>query len=218
MRSNLYQLPKLYLVLGVIGLCTMSACNFGSGDETFAVQPIDIAVIVDESNVAALEGLTFTFSSGEAIHPGLEGDETTVTFTSESSIEIASGGNTATGELTFGSCIINIETSTFPPGEGPQVGDEIVIEPCAINIMTEETTDTGIAQSGTVTLILGATESDPVTVTIVIENAGNGRVNIFINNEIAAVARVTSGGGVTDPETPQGGTGATGTGGTGGGG
>ncbi len=218
MRSNLYQLPKLYLVLGVIGLCTLSACNFGSGDETFAVQPVDIPVIVDESNVAALEGLAFTFSSGEAIHPGLEGDETTVTFTSESSIEIAAGGNTATGALTFGSCIINIETSTFPPGEGPQVGDEIEIEPCAINIMTEETTDTGIAQSGTVTLILGGTESDPVTVTVVIENAGNGRVNILINNEIAAVARVTSGGSVTDSESPQGGTGATGTGGTGGGG
>lgn len=218
MRSNLYKMPMLYLVVGVIGLCTLSACNFGSGDETFAVQPINIQVPLDESNVAAVEDLEFVFSSGEAIHADLAGDETTVTITSSSSIEIASGGDTATGSLAFGSCIITIESSTFAVGEGPQVGDVITIAPCAINIVTMETADTGVSQSGTVTLILGDTESEPVTVTIRIENAGNGRVNIFVNNVLAATARISGGGIVTDPRSPQGGTGATGTGGTGGGG
>lgn len=218
MRSNLYKSPMLYLVMGVIGLCTLSACNFGSGDETFAVQPVDIEVPVDESNVEAIDDLAFVFSSGEAIHPNLTGDETTVTITSSSSIEIESADGVATGTLSFGSCIIEIETSTFAAGAGPQVGDVITITPCAINIQTEETTDTGVAQSGTVTLILGDTESAPVTVTILIENAGNGRVEILIDNVVAAIARVATGGTVTNPESPQGGTGATGTGGTGGGG
>src|SRR5207253_5975319 len=42
-------------------------------------------------------------------------------------------GSVASGSLTIGSCTFVVTTSTFPPGQGLQVGAQLVLDPCQID-------------------------------------------------------------------------------------
>ncbi|MDD5332694.1 MAG: hypothetical protein PHS32_03025 [Rhodoferax sp.] len=90
---------------------------------------------------------------------------------------IASGGNTATGVTTFGSCHFTIRTSSFPAGSPLAVGQVIVIDPCNLVVNTSGAPASGSASTRSVTLRLGniASTGSPVPVTI----NSNGVVQIY---------------------------------------
>lgn len=218
MTSKFYRTPILYLIAGAIGLCSLSACNFG-GDDTLYIRAIDVVVPADESSVQPLVGLSFEFLDGADIFGDFAGDVVTVSFPSPGTIMLSSGDNSASGSITYGPgdvCTLNIDESTFGADEGPQAGDQFTLEPCSIAIQTPDASQTGVSQSGTVTLNLGGTDSEPVTVTVMVENNGDGTVTIYVNGEPIAVGTITAWGDIQNVTTPAGATGATGTGGTGG--
>lgn len=82
---------------------------------------------------------------------------------------IASAGKTATGVMTYGSCIFTILVSNIP--ELP-VGTVRIVNPCSIQLQTLGAAANGLPVGIPATLILGTTNSAPVLATIVIQNDG----------------------------------------------
>lgn len=210
MISKFYRTPMLYLIAGAIGLCSLSACNFGGTNELY-VRPINVTIPADASSVQALIGLTF-----EIIE---DGDTTLVTFTGPNTIQLANAGFVLNGTVEYGpgsACTVTVDDSTFPVDVGPQAGDAVSFDPCLLTLETDESTQSGDPTDGTITLTFGDTDSEPEPVTVLIEDAGDGRVNIFVNGELWGVGDITAWGEIKNVTSPEDATGATGTGGTGG--
>lgn len=110
------------------------------------------AEVVKEGPAAAndLQGKKFEFTDGAAFHSGLAGDPVTLSFGtfagSQGTFNLSSGGNTASGSVTIGSCIYTVVASTFPPGTGPQVGDKITAE-CDV-VVTQDGVTLSVAANG----------------------------------------------------------------------
>ena len=128
----------------------------------------------------ALVGQPIVFSSGV---PDLGTTAaTTVTFTSSAAsatpaFSIASGGASATGDLTFGSCIFTVKSSTFPAGSKLAVGAKITVSPCAVTLATGGVAATGAAAAVNTTLTLNGVTSAPYPVTVAITPTGTVQVN-----------------------------------------
>lgn len=79
----------------------------------------------------------FAFPDGGALDAGLTGVAVTLTVGAFSgntgSFTLTTPDHTAGGMVTIDSCTFAVEFSTFPPGEGLQVGVQIVIDPCTID-------------------------------------------------------------------------------------
>ncbi len=167
---------RLMAVVGVLaGALTTLGCPGGQEAEgPVLVAASDASIPVDSTSAQALEGVTFTLPSGEAISspaaggcnpacPALATQPITVTFANTTSptpnATLASGGNTATGTTTFGSCTFKVTSSNFPPGTGPQVGNTITVNPCQVSAKTEGVQVTGQATTVPISLQLGPTPS-----------------------------------------------------------
>ena len=85
----------------------------------------------EQATVADVNNEAFTFPSGAVFHPALAQSATTLTFTNNATtFTLSSATGTAAGTNTFGSCILAVTTSTYPPGAGPQVTDVLTLDPC----------------------------------------------------------------------------------------
>ena len=86
----------------------------------------------------------------------------------------ASGGGTGTasGALTYGSCIFNILSSTFVAPSPLLVGNQIVISPCDFKLATSGKPADGSSGNVTTTLTLGTGTSTGSTLTVTISNTG----------------------------------------------
>src|SRR5215475_735367 len=49
-------------------------------------------------------------------------------------LTLDSGGQTATGTVLLGSCTLRFDQSSFPTGQGPQAGTQVVAAPCEIEV------------------------------------------------------------------------------------
>ena len=89
-------------------------------------------VPITAQNSAILNGQTFNFTSGAVLDSTLTGQPVTVTFSNFSgangNFSMTSGTHSADGEVTIGSFFLRVLTSTFPPGQGPQVGELIPLD------------------------------------------------------------------------------------------
>ena len=57
------------------------------------------------------------------------------TFTGTTApLTLESGGQTATGTVTLGSCIFRFDQSTFRTGQGPQGGTQVLANPCETEV------------------------------------------------------------------------------------
>lgn len=183
------------LALWIVALAsafTLAACG-GGGGGTQEVAAEDLSVGVTASTVAALSAENFVFDNGV---PGLgTTDATTVTFTGATAtpaFSIRSGGKTATGVTTFGSCIFTVTASTFAPSHPLGEGKVVEIDPCTLTVRTG-----GVVANGTTTdtgavLILGTAESEEESVAVSIAFDGKVTVN---NTQAGTVdTRETTGG------------------------
>lgn len=109
------------------------------------------------------------------------------------SFVITSGASSASGIMTYGSCIFKVTQSTFTAG--PLVlNNTFPVSPCGLTVATAGIKGDGIATSASVTFVLGATPSTPVSVPVSISPDGVLTVNgITIPGKVVLVAATGAG-------------------------
>ena len=177
MRVNKITLAGLVLCGSVL----MTACGGGSDSEA-PVASNNVAANIDPTTGASVVGSVlsqdFAFPAGVAdlgttvpTSLTLTGSGTAPTFA------IKAGGEAATGEMSYGSCIFTVTNSTFPVGHRLALGQTLTVTPCALNLQTANQPADSRARPLNVTFVLGRNTSDPVVVTASINPNGTIAVN-----------------------------------------
>ena len=130
--------------------------------QTSAVVPLLRAALVPvPATPANLQQTTFTFTDGAIF--GLANVPVTLatgTFEgNEGDFALTANGSVASGSVVIGSCTFVVTTSTFPAGQGLQVGDRFVLDPCQIDAIDRRLIVTNAAVSSTPTI-----SSPPVSI------------------------------------------------------
>jgi hypothetical protein len=109
------------------------------------------------------------------------------------SFSLTSGADTATGVMTYGSCIFTIVASTFPAGSPLALGNKTEVNPCTLSVATAGSTANGTATPTNVSFVLGATASNPVPLSVSISPTGVVTVGGVVVGSATVV--VTTGAG-----------------------
>lgn len=191
------------LACTVVVAAVLSACGGGDGGTaTVETVPAGTAIAMNATTgaavVQALAGKTFTFASAPAEF-GITG-ETTLKLDAGaggSTFSLGNGGNTASGNLNFGSCLFVITASTFTSGP-LALGKTVTVATCNIAPTTSIAAGTG-ATPTPMAFTLGNAVSTPIPVTVAV--APGGVVTLTTPSGAAIVLPVTlptrtvSGGG-----------------------
>ena len=106
------------------------------------------------ATAANLQQTTFNFTDGTVF--GLANMPVTLatgTFAGDvGDFAVTGSGSVASGNVTIGSCTFVVTTSSFLPGQGLQVGDQIVIDPCQIDAIDRRLIITNASVSLTPTI------------------------------------------------------------------
>lgn len=193
MKPRIRSLALLLATFFVLG--NVAACFDDDDDDAIqpTVQPFTLTQSIDQGNVGAAVGLEFDFADLSAVHSSLSGP-TTVSFPSSSTLEFSNGGNTASGNVTFGSCIVSITSSTIP---GLSSGTQITIDPCTVTVTTTSQIEIGSSGSGSVSINFGNANSSSQTTTVTITNDGTVTVNGEEVGEVDEGGNVTGGTGAS---------------------
>ena len=145
-RKALFSLGALLTIAGALML---SGCVNTPGQAT-----------ADDVNNKA-----FTFPNGAVFHPALTNVATTLEFANNATtFTLSSTGGTATGSNRFGSCILTVTSSIYPPGKGPQANDVITLNPCDFDstnrTLTVSNGPTTATSNPVIARITNATASD----------------------------------------------------------
>jgi len=105
------------------------------GQTSAVVTLFRAALVPVPATPANLQQTTFAFADGAIF--GLANIPVTLatgTFVGNiGDFALTANGLVASGSLTIGSCTLLVTTSTFPVGQGLQVGDQLVLDPCQID-------------------------------------------------------------------------------------
>ena len=169
---------NIFAVALVAGMAMLPACGGGGEPVAISVASADTVVAVNPDVAAAVTNSPFTFTNG-VTELGTT-STTTLAFTSSATtpaFSIASGGSTATGTTTFGSCIFVVGVSNFPAGHRLSAGQTITVNPCNIRINTTGQVANGETRSRPVTLVLGTTSSGGQATSVVVTSTGQVLLN-----------------------------------------
>lgn len=147
-------------------------CGGGGSEAPVMAVAADAQVPAAAAVTAAVVDVPFTFTAVPALGTTAT---TTIAFTSTATtpaFSIASGGMTATGVTTFGSCIFAVTSSNFPAGHALALGQTVVVNPCNLNVNTTGAVANGVATSRSVALLLGAAASAGSSVIIAVTSGG----------------------------------------------
>jgi hypothetical protein len=176
---------KLAVVSSATALLVACGGGGGSNDDHVAVANSASAVTVDGTNgsnsVQAMAGQSIVFANGVPDFGTTASTTVAVSATPlgtpPPSFTISSGGATATGDLTFGSCIFTVKSSTFPAGSKLVAGAKITVSPCKITLATAGVIAAGTPASVSTTLTLNTVTSAPYKITVTITPSGTVQVN-----------------------------------------
>lgn len=161
------------LAFASVALAAMAAC--GGDPATQEIVSTNVVVTLAPANAAAVVNVPATFPAGV---PALGTTASTVvTLPSATSFNIASGGQTATGVTTYGSCIFTVTASTFPASHPLALGKVVTVNPCALTVATAGLNANGAAGTASGTFNLGGTNSSPAPVTVIVQPGGATTVN-----------------------------------------
>lgn len=171
-------MKKLITTLAVLCMsATLTACGGGGSGSTAQVASANTTIGMDATNgqtvTSSLTGKSFNFTSGVQDF-GTTG-ATTLTLGASNGFQVASGGNTASGTMSFGSCHFKVTNSTFT--SGPLVnGNTVTVSACQLMVFTKGLPADGTDHSQSIELVLDGAASQTVTVTV--EVLADGRVVI----------------------------------------
>ena len=167
-------ISRLIALSSLIIMLSLTGCP---GDEEGEVSPRG-RFNVNAATAAAVTGTPFDFAGAV---PVLGTDAaTTVTFPTPTTVNMALTGTAieADGAVVYGSCEFIVTQSTFPVGQGPQVGERIIIPDCEFDL------DAGPVKigsqeegEGTLVLFLNGVGSNSVAVRVSVNADGI----LFIN-------------------------------------
>lgn len=161
------------------------ACGGGGGDGPISVAVGNPSFAVDSTNGAnAVQAMAqaITFPNGVPDF-GTSGSSTTLAITASPlgtpppSFAITAGSSTASGDLTFGSCIFTVKSSTFAAGSKLATGAKVTVSNCSLLLNINGAPATGTPVSATAVLTLNTVSSNPYKITVVITPQGQVMVN-----------------------------------------
>jgi hypothetical protein len=179
------------MVLG--GSLLLSACGGGGGVTAPAVASTDASISINPTSGAAVVNAaldkSYSFVNGVSAFGTtaptsltLSGSGTTPTF------EVGSGTTLATGQMTYGSCIFTVARSDFLNNLRLDVGSRVVVTPCTLSLDTSGKVADGSTSAVNVTLILGNSESSPISVQVSISPGGQ----VTVNNSVVGTVTLTT--------------------------
>jgi hypothetical protein len=173
---------RLNLAATVLALSFLAVgCGGGGGgdDGPIAVSRTNLPPVSVTTTLAeAVASQPFAFANG--VPDFGTTSATTVTFAGTSAaptFAIASGGSTASGALSIGSCIFTITSSTFPSTSPLRQGATITVNPCTLKVATLGAPADGSTADRSVTLVLRNTDSTPRALPIRISASGEVTIN-----------------------------------------
>lgn len=205
--SNFFNKPAK-LAFSLIAVAALAAC--GGGDDISPIPAViaDIAPVkVTTANLAPVKAAVTALVSAPAITlPALTTADgtaipagTILKFTAApagasantlSGFTLTSGGSTATGVLTVGSCVFTVTEA----GAGYPVGAVLKFDSCGIDLNTSGVPANGTTQSVPVTVTFGTVNlpavNIPVTVVVV-----NGLATVSVNGVSIGSGPLLTGGG-----------------------
>ena len=163
-------------VLVVLSAFALVACD-GNGEDDTELCNVDVTIPLSPNAVANVLGLPIPFPNGSAFSPDIGNNPVTLTFNTASTFTLASGSATASGNVAFGSCVLTVTTSTFPTGQGPQVGGSLNFPTCdsvisATNVQVGGGAVTGTAVLNFVNAAGTSATSDSGTVQVQVQEDG----------------------------------------------
>lgn len=179
---SMFSSGSKFLLAAAVSAALVACGGGGSTSTPIAVAAANTSVAISPANgaaaTAAVSGQTFTFPSGAAALGTTA--STTVKLTSGAAgspakFDIASGTGTATGALTYGSCIFTVAVGSTIPGL--PAGTVLTVNPCTLGIATSGLAANGVPQNGAATLTLGATSSTSLPLTVTISAGGDVSIN-----------------------------------------
>lgn len=172
---------KLNYLFACVAAAALVACGGGGGDDTTTVAADAAPVAVNKETGAAaaqaLAGKPISFPAG--VPDFGTTTATTLTLTAPAAagaaptFAVAADGGSASGDLTFGSCIFTVKQSTFVAPHPLQLGAVRTISDCKIDLNTANVAAEGGSATVEVTVALNGTTSAPVTTTVVIQSNGD---------------------------------------------
>lgn len=184
MRSTiLHTMSRQVSRLALLALVVVPvSCGDDDPSEPSLVVSEDATVTVNAETVGAIDGVEFNFDgAGAVFDPALAGQDVSITFessdaTPQATIEFE-GGGTITADVSFGSCIFVIATSSFPAGHRLAQGQTVTVNPCNIRLGTQGAPADSIARQRAAVFILGSAASTGSTVTVVVNPGGSITIN-----------------------------------------
>lgn len=161
-------MKKLGLAL-VVATSMLVACG-GGGDGGSEVAQSNTTAAVDASTVAAIESEAFTFPSGVADFGTTSA--TTVTLNTPTTFSVTSAQGNASGDLSFGSCIFKVTSSTFGASSPLATGKTVEVQPCNFTVNTQGMVAGQNAVARAVSFILGGNASQSKDLEVRITDSG----------------------------------------------
>lgn len=197
MRLNKIVLAAL--VLG--GSALLSACGGGDGDSLPPpkVATADTSATINPSTGAAVVqsvlDKSFTFGAGVTNFGTTAATTLKLTGTGAApQFAISSTEGTASGAMSFGSCIFTVSSSSF--GTGPLAqGQTVTVSPCELSIATAGKPADGKEFTTNVVMVLGTQKSSPVSITVTISPSGTVTVNNSVVGTVTLVGATGATGG-----------------------
>jgi len=194
---NFNKISLACLVLS--GSALLSACGGGSDSAPLPPAPIataNTAAVINPQTGAAVVGSvldkSFDFSEGVPSFGTTLATSLKLSSTGAAPLfAISSAEGSASGAMTYGSCIFKVAQSTFAAGHPLALGNSFTVTPCTLSVGTAGIKGDATATPASVTLLLGTVNSSPVSVSVSINAAGVVSVNSFT---IGSVTLITATG------------------------
>jgi hypothetical protein len=185
-------MKKLALTLALAAAAaSLVACGGGDDDSTSAVAATNLTAPIKADTVAAVTGQSFAFNSG--VPDFGTTSATTLKFDTASTFSVSSAEGTASGDLSFGSCIFTVRNSTYAAGSPLATGAVVEVSPCSLNVQTASVSVSASATAVPVTFSLGTAVS--VTQDFSVDILDDG--SVVVNGSDVGTVQTTDATGAT---------------------
>ena len=161
-----------WILSATVAAAMLAACGGGVSPNPTST---NTSTAVTAATVAAMGGSAYSFASGVPAFGTAAATDLTVTGSgAATTFSATSGGMTASGPMTFGSCIFTITVSTFPASHALGAGKVVTVNPCTLDVNSAGYS--AGTQSVPTVLTLGTTKSAANNKTITITDTGGTRI------------------------------------------
>jgi hypothetical protein len=185
-------MKSLWKLAAIVSAAALVSCGGGGSDTPTPVAANNTAIALNPTTgataIQAISGQSVAFPTGVPAFGTTTPTAVTITAGTTPKFAISEGGKTASGNLTFGSCIFTVTASTFTTG--PLVNNNVItINPCVITLGTQGVNATGAAVTVPVTVTFNTTTSSPPLQDVVTISPGGV---ITINGNVITLTPVAT--------------------------